>query len=273
MTAKALFLDLDGTLLNDDRQITPGNRAAIEKALAAGHKVIITSGRPLVATVPLSDALGLNKPGCYVIAYNGCVFYDSYRRETIFRSVLPLPLVCELFAEANRRGIHIQTYDEEKVLVEPRCAGSAVTRYCGPTRMEWDIIPDIRTLTREPEKILVIDFNDRKPLDDFREHIRENYGDIVDTFYSNAYYMEIINKGINKGEAILRLADLIGIDRKDTIAAGDAENDATMIQSAHIGAAMANASSEVKAIADYVTSRDNNHDGIAELIERYILTD
>ena len=271
MTRKALFLDLDGTLLNDQKQITPGNRRAIEKALDAGHRIIITSGRPLVGTAPLADALGLDRPGCYVIAYNGCIFYDNYKKEVIFRSTLPLPLVKAVFEEANRREIHIQTYDETEILVEPRCDNSTVAEYCRRIHVEWGVIPDISMLTREPEKILFIDYHNRKPLDDFRDWIAENHGDELDTCFSNENYVEIVKKGINKGEAILRLSDLLGISREDTISAGDAENDITMIQSAGRGCAMANALPEIKAAADYTTERDNNHDGIAEIIERFML--
>ena len=270
MTPKALFLDLDGTLLNDQKQITPGNRRAIERALDAGHKIIITSGRPLVGTAPLADSLGLDKPGCYVIAYNGCIFYDNYKKEVIYRSTLPLPLVKAVFEEANKRGIHIQTYDETKVLVEPRCDNATVAEYCRRIHVEWDVIPDISMLTREPEKILFIDYHERKPLDDFRVWIDEHHGDELDTCYSNANYVEILKKGINKGEAILRLAGLLGIPSKDTISAGDAENDITMIRTAGIGCAMANAIPEIKEAADYITVHDNNHDGIAEIIEKFI---
>ncbi len=271
MKKKAVFLDLDGTLLNDRKEITPGNRSAIERALSAGHLIIITSGRPLVSTVPQADALGLDRPGCYVIACNGSVFYDNAKKEVISSVTLPLPVVQAVFAEAEKRRIHIQTYDETRVLVEPRCATENVEEYCRRIKMKWGIIDHIRDLKRAPEKMLMIDFQSRDPLDRFCEWISEQYGDILDTYYSNAHYVEIVKKGINKGEAILRMAELLGIAGEDTISAGDAQNDIFMIRSAHLGAAMANADPAVKAAADYVTQHDNNHDGIAEIIERFVL--
>ena len=271
MGRKALFLDLDGTLLNDRKEITPGNQSAIEKALSLGHLIVVTSGRPLVSTAPLADALGLDRPGCFVIACNGCVFYDNYKKEVIFSAAIPLEVVRKVFAEAERRNIHVQAYDDKKVLVEERCAGKNVEEYCRRIGMQWEVIPSISRLKREPEKLLAIDYQDRKPLDDFRLWIAENCGDVLDTYYSNANYMEIVKKGINKGEAILRLASLLGIRAEDTIAAGDAENDSFMLRSAQIGAAMANAEPGVKAAADYITARDNNHDGVAEIIEKFVL--
>lgn len=271
MKKKAIFLDLDGTLLNDRKEITPGNRSAIEQALSAGHLIIITSGRPLVSTAPQADALGLNRPGCYVIACNGSVFFDNAKKEVISSETLPLSVVQAVFAEAEKRGIHIQTYDEAKVLVEPRCATDNVKEYCRRIKMEWGIIDNIRNLNREPEKMLAIDFQRREPLDHFCEWISDHHGDILDTYYSNAHYVEIVKKGINKGEAILRMAELLGVPKEDTISAGDAQNDIFMIRSAHLGAAMANADPEVKAAADYITQHDNNHDGIAEILEKYVL--
>ena len=272
MYRKALFLDLDGTLLNDKKQITAGNRAALNAALAAGHSIIITSGRPLVSTAPLADTLHLDSPGCYVIACNGCVFYDNHKKEVISSITLPPGISEKVFAEAGRRGIHIQTYDESKVIVEPRCADAEVSEYCRRIGMQWGVIEHIRDLKRTPEKILAIDFNSRKPLDDLRSWISDEYGDLLDTYYSNNNYVEIVKKGINKGEAILRMAEILGIPPENTIAAGDAENDISMIRSANTGIAMSNASPEVKASANYITQKDNNHDGIAEIIEKFIVT-
>jgi hydroxymethylpyrimidine pyrophosphatase-like HAD family hydrolase len=74
---------------------------------------------------------------------------------------------------------------------------------------------------------------------------------------------------MNKGEAVRMLCQMMGVDIADAVSVGDAANDLTMIEAAGIGVAMANATDEVKAIADYITSRDNNHDGIAEVVERF----
>ena len=103
MEKKALFLDLDGTLLNDQKQITGKNRAAIEAALAQGHHIIIATGRPLVSAAEQAQMLGLTGKGCYLIAFNGCVLYDIAENEVIFHSTLPMELLYEIFEEANRR--------------------------------------------------------------------------------------------------------------------------------------------------------------------------
>lgn len=267
---KALFLDLDGTLLNDRKEITPGNRAAIERALAAGHRVVITTGRPLVSAIEQARRLGLTGAGCYLIAFNGGILYDMGARKVLFEETVPLDLVRAVYEEANRRELHIQTYDERRVLVEPRCDDDALRRYCANILMEYAVIPGVDALTREPAKLLVIDFEHKEPLLSFRDWVLERYGERLDSFFSCEEYLEIIPRGLSKGSALLQLAGRLGIPREHTVSAGDAANDLSMLEAAGIGVAMCNGTDEAKAAADAVTTRDNNHDGIAEVIEKYL---
>lgn len=271
MNQKIIFLDLDGTLLNDQKDVTPGNRAAVDRALAAGHKVVIATGRPLVSAVEQAERLDLTAPGCYLIAYNGGILYDMGRREVLFQQTVPLDLVRQVFAEANRRGIHIQTYDDRDVLVEPRCDDYAVRRYCNIIHMEYQVIPGVEAVTEEPVKLLLIDLERRAPLENFRDWVIDWSDGALDSFFSSPYYLEVVRKGLNKGSAIRQMCELLGIPIENSIAVGDADNDLPMLRAAHVGAAMANATAEVKAAGNYVTRRDNNHDGVAEAIERFLL--
>lgn len=271
MDKKALFLDLDGTLLNDRKEITPGNRTAISKALDAGHKIIITTGRPLVSAVGQAKALHLDRPGCYLIAYNGGVLYDTEHRKIISQVSIPIDLVKPIFAEANRRNIHIQTYDDTQVLVEPRCDDKEVRRYCGLINMTHRVIPDILELDKEPVKMLLINYEDSSPLEEFRKWVSTWADTLLDTFFSCEEYVEIVSKGLNKGNALRQMAALLQIPMENTVSAGDAQNDISMIQAAHTGVCMRNGCAECKVIANHITDRDNNHDGIAEVIEKYIL--
>ena len=86
MDTRILFTDLDGTLLDDSKKITPGNQTAIDEALAQGHKIVISTGRPLAGAWAQAEKLGLTKEGCYAITYNGGQIYDSYHRKTIYGS-------------------------------------------------------------------------------------------------------------------------------------------------------------------------------------------
>ena len=83
--------------------------------------------------------------------------------------------------------------------------------------------------------------------------------------------MEYIKKGTGKGDGVKKLASILGIDISDIICVGDERNDISMVTVAGVGVAMANARPELKAVADYVTENDNNHDGIAEVIRKFVL--
>ncbi len=269
---KAIFLDLDGTLLTDDKKVPEVNRTAIKKMLAEGNSVVIATGRPLSSAVIQAERLGLTEPGCYLIAFNGGILYDTAERKEIFRATLSLDLVQRVFDEANRRGIHIQTYRGAKVIVEPRCEDREIELYCSRILVEYEVIEDIRQLDEEPVKMLIIDLTDKAPLVEFMQWISSWAGDRIDSFFSNDEYVEIVPKGMNKGNAIRKMAELLDIPVENTIAAGDAANDISMLKAAGLGCAMKNAADEVKLAADYITENDNNSGGVAEIINRFVLS-
>lgn len=127
------------------------------------------------------------------------------------------------------------------MLVEPRCDIDVVRRYCSLILMEHAVLPHVSALTQSPAKFLVIDYDTKAPLEAFRQRVLEEY------------------------------PQQLGIPIENTVAAGDAANDLSMLRAAGVGVAMCNGTEEAKAAADAVTCRDNNHDGIAEIIEKYLV--
>lgn len=270
MMKKLLFLDLDGTLLNDSKQITQGNRDALKRILDRGHGVVITTGRPLSSAIQQAHLLGLDKPGCYLIAYNGGLIYDWTTEQEIFSRTVSLADTFEIFDMVNLQGVHIQTYDDRDVLVEKRCDDEEVVRYCRGTLMQYRVLDDIRAgLKKEPVKCLAIDFRDQTNLIRIQDQIREKMSDRLDAFFSCDQYLEIVPLGISKGEAVRMLCRMLDVPIVRAVAVGDAANDLSMIEAAGVGVAMCNGTDEVKSAADYVTTRDHNHDGVAEVIERF----
>ena len=267
---KAIFLDLDGTLLNKDKQVTSGNMSAIQSMLAAGHKVIISTGRPTVSALKQAKVLGLDSPGCYVVSYNGGEIVDAGTGESVFRQTIPKDWVIDLFAEAERRGIHIQTYTNDGVVVEPRCDDADIRRYTSSTLTPFSVIESIELLENEPVKVLALDMAGRDATEPFRQWILEKYAGRLDSFFSNPFYLEVVCAGLNKGSALIRLCELLGISIENTIAAGDAANDIPMIEAAGVGVAMINGAPDVLASADYITQNDNNNDAIAEIISKFV---
>ena len=271
MNKKLLFLDLDGTLLNDAKQITAGNRQALNGALERGHGIIIATGRPLKSAMDQARKLGLDRPGCYLIAYNGAVIYDWTKNQQIFFHPMPFCAVSRVFEKANAMGVHVQTYDAWQVVVEPRCDDDAVRRYCSMTGMEYRVVGAVPAdLGEEPVKCLVIDYEKQTELLVMQQWIRENMAEEVACFFSCDQYLEVVPKGMNKGQAVKKLCAIAGVPIENAVAVGDAANDAAMIEAAGVGVAMANGTPDVKAIADYITEKDNNHDGIAEVVERFL---
>lgn len=273
MKKRLLFLDLDGTLLNDAKEITRGNREALERTLQRGHGVIITTGRPLKSALAQARRLGLDQPGCYTIAYNGAMIYDWGKQGNVFTRALDLPSVIRVFEKANEIGEHIQTYDSSDVLVEPRGDDEAVRRYCKMVSMTHRVIGDVHTdLQEDPVKCLVINYEKKDGLLKMRDWIRANM-EGMDCFFSCEQFLEVVPKGMNKGEAVKMLCKLLNVAIEDAVACGDAANDLAMLKAAGIGVAMCNGSDEVKAAADYITTRDNNHDGVAEAADKFFYED
>jgi len=270
MEKHLLFLDLDGTLLNDAKEITPGNRAALDAALQRGHGVIITSGRPLKSAMAHAHKLQLDKPGCYLIAYNGGVIYDWAAEKQLYTLSLPYETVNRVFDYVNSTGVHIQTYDTWDVLVEKRCDNETVRRYCDGT-IGFRVIGDVHTdLKEEPVKILIIDFDNKSALEKIQAWVLEHMGQDVECFFSSNAYLEVVPKNIRKGEAVKMLCRLLDVPISNAVAVGDEANDLSMIVDAGIGVAMCNGIAAVKAAANYITKNDNNHDGVAEVVEKFL---
>ena len=268
-----IFLDLDGTLMDDQKKVPENNRNAIKEALQMGHKVIICTGRPLCSAKKLFPLLDMEQKGCYAITYNGGLIYDIYHQKTLFQKTLPLEYVRYIFQKAKEYDIYMQTYSEDEVLChEDMPEGLA---YSTRLKIERRIVPDVFEVlgTEAPCKTLAIAKGyDRKKLEAFREVFTEWAEDKVDLFFSCYEFLEFVPKGISKGAAIRFLAEYLHIPVENTIAVGDAENDIPMIEAAGLGVVMKNADDDIKIYADYITEWDNNEGGVAEVIHKFMLS-
>lgn len=273
MAMKLLFLDLDGTVLNDEKQIPSENRKAIEMAIAAGHKVFICTGRPLSSVVKLLPEFGLDKPGCYAITYNGGLIYDVGKKEAVYQKTIPLDMVDHVFKQADLYGgIHVQTYTKDAFICEHDTAESLF--YQKKTGCDRRVVQDVFAELKgeEPCKVLTIAHGfDRKHLEGFREAMMPWVQGKLDVYFSCKEYLEFMPLGVDKGHAVRWMAEYFDVSMEDTIAVGDEENDLPMIKAAGVGAVMKNASDKMKEYGDYITERDNNEGGVAEVIQKYML--
>ena len=272
MDTRILFTDLDGTLLNDQKEITPGNRSAIEDALSRGHKIVISTGRPLASARIQAERIGLTREGCYAITYNGGQIYDMYHQETIYGRTLSADLVKPLFTSAFEMGIHIQTYSSRHILSEHDTY--ELRKYAQINCLGYKIVEDISTaLEGDPFKLIAVAFGKHEDLLRYQREVLSQYSDTLDSFFSNDDFLEIVPSGISKGFAVKWMCNYLGIPIENSVAAGDAQNDIAMLEAAHIGAVMCNAFPGIAEHGNYITQADNNHDGIAEIIQRFILRD
>lgn len=267
---KILFTDCDDTLLTTDKKVCDRNREAIDKMIEAGHKIVLASGRSLPSTKLQAESIGLTFDGCYIIAFNGGEIYDYYNDNKIFKAQLPMDIVEKVFQMCEERGIHVQTYDDRAVISHEK--NDSLIHYCEKMACEYEVVDNVVDYMKEgPCKILVVDYHNHDNLEEMRIKILDLFGDIVDSYYSNQFYLEVVPKGVNKGAAIHKLSEYLGVPMENTVAAGDNMNDITMIEEAHVGVAVANAVEAAKEAADYVTVLDNNEGAVAELIEKFIL--
>ena len=273
MDTKMIFLDLDGTLLNDKKELPEVNKNAIDAALKAGHKVLICTGRPLCSAIKLLPIFGLDKPGCYAITYNGGLIYDAGAKKAIYQKTLPLDQVKYVFEKAYTFGnVHIQTYTDECLICEYDTKESQ--DYSRVTKTDRKVVKDIfeELNGQEPCKMLAIAYGcDRKHIEAFRESMMEYCEGKMDVCFSCYEYLEFMPAGINKGNSIRWMCDYMNIPLENTIAVGDAENDITMIKTAGVGAVMKNAGDDIKKYGNYITEKDNNQGGVAEVIRKFML--
>lgn len=265
---KILAVDLDGTLTNSRKEITSGTREALRKMQEAGHILALATGRPVPGVMPVVRTLELEKSGGYAIACNGGVLIDCKTGEHVYEKTLPRELVAEVFAFAEELGIGIYTYAGPGIVAGSRhdehmeyaAAINHLEIFHPEQPMDLVTGPVTKCMTTVPvERALEI-----------AEKIRGRFGDRMTVLRSEPFFVEMIPAGVDKAQGIASLADRLGMDGRDVIACGDSFNDIAMLKYAGLGVAMANAQEPVKEVADVVTL-SNDEDGVARVIEKYML--
>lgn len=276
---KILFTDLDGTLLTDDKRILDADLSAIQSMIDAGNKFVMTTGRPLTSVKILAEKYGFLKPGFLLVSFNGGLVYDCGTGESILTRRIPVESVKFIMDEAHKRGMHAHTYAGDLVVSEYET--EQLKKYCSIMKMDYVVVDDIREFFKtyetavpsdpSPIKVNIITPFEHSSLIDFRTDMRKiTEGKLFDVF-SKPEMLEFSHMKSNKGDAVRYMANFYKVPVENTVAVGDEENDCPMIEAAGVGVAMANASEVAKKSADYVTVRDNNHAGISEVIEKFIL--
>lgn len=270
LDVRLVALDLDDTLLNDDRKIGPLNVEALRECAQRGIYVVLCSGRAENAILPFVRQLQIAgfEAGRFLIAINGCSVFDLHKRQNVFcRKVEPQVLLrANELAEAAGLRSEVYTPDTIYYREETRwtkldvdlCGlkGVAVANYesflqQGFTKM---LIPG------EPEVLL-----------EFQKTLREEFKDRAVIFTSKPYFLELLPPNCGKGEAVAWLAKELNIPMKQTMGFGDSMNDESLIRMTGYGVAMCNGLAPIKQLAQYVTKYDNNNDGVGHFLKEMVL--
>lgn len=267
---RLLFSDMDGTLLNDQSGISPAMKEALDNMTQRGHRLILTSGRPLPSILQVCEKSGLSYDHMLIISNNGALVYDCHTQKPILEHRLPMKDVRYIIEEAEKEGLHIHAYTDREIV----CHGmnEEIRYYTRRIHLPLLFAENIAdALDKAPYKLQAIHLTDRSRLEAFRRHINRRLKNRVQLIFSNDQYLEILPAEAGKGAALTFVCGWLAAPLSHTFAAGDAENDLSLLKAAHTSIAMANASPAVRAQADLVTTRSNNEDGLLEILNRYFL--
>ena len=290
---KIVTVDLDGTLLNSAGEVSDYTKDIIQKSINRGTDVILASGRPINSVESIAYEIGSKN---YLISGNGAIVYDIAKKEVIYdrflnkEQVLNIVRICEensiffniytekltiskslnyniLFYNNENKNVpedkktNIKIIDNIYKYVEenPDLQVLKIT-VCDESKIIFDSI--IRKL-REVKNVDVLDL----------QHMARKYIKIgTEEKKVEYYYTEITSKDVDKWGAIEKLADRLQINKEEIMAIGDNMNDKRMVENAGLGVMMENCAPYMKEFADVIV-KDNNNDGVAEAIEKYVLVE
>ena len=271
MKYKLLVLDVDGTLLNDEREISKRTLAALLKVQQMGVRIVLASGRPTYGLMPLAKTLELGNYGGFVLSYNGCQIIKAQNGEILFERRINPEMLPYLEKKARKNGFAIFTYHDDTLITD-----SPDNEY-----IKNEALLNNLKIIREDEFSTAIDFapckcmlvsDKEKALIGLEQHWEKRLAGTLDAFRSEPYFLEVVPCGVNKANTLGALLEHLGVTREEVFAVGDGVCDVTMLQLAGMGVAMGHSQDSVKVCADYVTA-SNEEDGVALAVEKLILAE
>ena len=236
MKYKLLVLDLDGTLTNAKKEITPRNREALIRVQQQGVKLILASGRPTFGIAPLADELRMKEFGGFILSYNGGEIIDWSTGEIVYANVLPDEVIPRLYECATRNQLPILTYDRQYIITEyPDDVYVRKEAFLNKMQIypSKDFLKDIRLplpkclIVGEPHRLIPIE----------AELSVELQGQL-NVYRSEPFFLELVPQGIDKAQSLSVLLNKLNMNREEMVAVGDGYNDLSMIQFAGLGVAM-----------------------------------
>lgn len=271
MKYKLLVLDVDGTLLNNEKEISKRTLAALLKVQHMGVRIVLASGRPTSGLLPIAKTLELGNFGGFMVSYNGCQIIRADTGEVMFERRINPEQIPYLEKKARKNGFSIFTYHDAYIL----------TDNADNVHIRKEAWLNHLKIMEEEEFSIAIDFapckcvlvsDDEEALRGLESHWKRRLAGVLDVFPSEPYFLEVVPFGIDKANTLGVLMEQLGIGREEVIAIGDGVADVTMLQLAGKSVAMGHAQDSVKMCADYVTG-SNEDDGVAQAVEKFILSE
>jgi Cof subfamily protein (haloacid dehalogenase superfamily) len=266
---KLIAIDIDGTLMNDRKEITKEVNDAIQAAKAKGVKVVICTGRPIVGVQSIIEELKLNDEEDFVITFNGALVQNTYSKDVESQITLTYENLKELHELSLKLDSPFQFFDTESLYTPNR----EISRYTVHEAHINQIPIHYLPIDEVPKdmlipKVMFIDEPER--LNTIIANIPESLWEKYTFVKSTPFFLEILDPSVSKGNAVKQLAEKLSIKQEEVICIGDGENDLSMVEYAGCGVAMANAVSVVKEVAQFHTL-SNNENGVAYAIEKLVL--
>lgn len=265
-----IAFDLDDTLLNHDLKISPKTVTALQKAAAKGIYIVLCSGRAENAILPYVRALNIagTQQGRYLIGINGASVLDLHTRLPIYSRTLDSDILKYVYHEAKKRGMAAVVYDPSTIYAgEDSAWARKDADMCG---LAFKKVDDYEAFLSKPRPKMLVPAEPAE-ISAWQPQLQKELYGKADIFISKPFFLEVMPHGVGKGEAVLWLADYLGIAHKKTMAFGDSMNDESMIVQCGYGVAMCNGLDYIKEKADFITRKSNNDDGSADFLEAFVL--
>jgi Cof subfamily protein (haloacid dehalogenase superfamily) len=263
---RLVAFDVDGTLLGRDLAISERVRGAIARMQEAGVEGCLVTGRMYRATLPFARELNFDAP---VICYQGAAIIDPSSDEVLHDVALSNEVVRDLIAAAERDRMHLQLYRNDEYYCEARNRFSDL--YAKLAMIEPVVVASLRESFAYSPATKAVVVADEEKAEQYAQKMQGYFDGRAYVTRSLPEFVEVLNPAVDKGKALRFVAARLGVAMEEVVAIGDSWNDAPLLQAAGFGIAMGSAPAELRVTAGAVVG-DLAHDGVAEAIEKYVLT-
>lgn len=260
---KLVAIDCDGTLLTDKKQLTERTINSIKMA-SQKVKIVISTARSFYRVEEYLRNMNLLNNDQYTICFNGGSIVNNGNQQEIESHTFSKENIEELILLSRQLGTQILLYAYNCLIVE-----EIPEKFKNNKKINFEIVKMEELEINKYNIYKVVFLDEPEKIVKMRKAVHKDILEQYEVTSSVPDYIEFVPKGITKYKALENLCSILGVEKSEVIAIGDAENDIEMIQFAGLGIAMGNADNIVKNIADDITD-SNNEDGVAKAIEKYI---